>query len=115
MWQRRPSPTSISPNTGPAAGGTPVTITGTNFTGATAVRFGSTRPTSFTVNSATSITATSPAGSGTVDVTVTNSGGTSATSSADQFTYGHGGDHDRTVLVEKPVELWASGARSRRG
>ena len=37
--------------------------------------------------SATSITATAPAGTGTVDVTVTTPGGTSATSSADQFTY----------------------------
>jgi hypothetical protein len=40
------------------------------------------------VNSATSITATSPAGSqGTFDVTVTTAGGTSATSSADHFSY----------------------------
>jgi subtilisin family serine protease len=85
--ERSPSVTSISPNNGPAAGGTPMTITGNNFTGATAVRFGATAATSFTVNSATLITATSPAGSGTVDVTVTNSGGTSATSSADQFTF----------------------------
>ena len=80
-----PSVTSISPNNGPAAGGTPVTITGNNFTGVTAVRFGGAAATSFTVTSATSVTATSPAGSGTVDVTVTNSGGTS---SAGQFTYG---------------------------
>ena len=80
--------TSISPNSGPAAGATPVTITGNNFTGATAVRFGGTAATSFTVNSATSITATSPADSGTVDVTVTNSSGTSATSAVGQFTYG---------------------------
>src|ERR1700716_262292 len=83
-----PTVTSISPNSGPAAGGMPVTITGNNFTGATAVKFGGTAATSFTVNSATSIAATSPAGGGTVDVTVTNSGGTSAISSADQFTYG---------------------------
>ena len=66
-----------------------MTITGTNFTGrhggdSSAAR----RPPAFTVNSATSITATSPAGSaGTVDVTVTTPGGTSATSAADQFTY----------------------------
>src|SRR5436190_1533082 len=82
-----PSVTSISPNSGPAAGGTPVIITGINFIGVTAVRFGGAAATSFTVTSATSIAATSPAGSGTVDVTVTNSGGTSATSSADRFTY----------------------------
>jgi hypothetical protein len=81
--------TSVSPNSGPTTGGTSVTITGTNFTGATAVKFGSTAATSFVVNSATSITATSPAGVlGAVDITVTTSAGTSATSSADQFSYG---------------------------
>ena len=83
-----PKVTSVSPNSGPPSGGTPVTITGDNFIGATAVRFGGTNASSFTVNSATSIAATSPAGSGTVDVTVTNSGGTSATSTLDQFTFG---------------------------
>jgi hypothetical protein len=79
--------TKIEPNNGPLAGGTSVTITGTNFTGATAVKFGATNATSFTVNSATSITAVSPAGTGTVDVTVTTSEGTSAAGSADRFTY----------------------------
>ena len=65
-----------------------MTITGTNLTGATAVNFGANAATGHSVNSATSITATSPAGSaGTVDVTVTTPGGTSATSSADHFTY----------------------------
>jgi uncharacterized membrane protein len=39
------------------------------------------------VNSATSITAVSPKGKGTVDVTVTAPAGTSPTSAADQFTY----------------------------
>ncbi len=83
-----PSVTSVDPNTGSTAGGTAVTITGTNFTGATGVTFGATLATSFVVNSATSITATSPAeATGTVDVTVTTAGGTSATSSADQFSY----------------------------
>jgi hypothetical protein len=82
-----PTVTKIEPSSGPAAGGTSVTITGTNLSGATAVKFGATNATSFTVNSATSITAVSPAGTGTVDVTVTTPEGTSATSSADQFTY----------------------------
>jgi hypothetical protein len=83
-----PTVTSISPTAGPAAGGTSVTITGTNFTGVTAVTFGGTAAAGFTFNSATSITATSPAGAaGAVDVRVTTPGGTSATSAADQFTY----------------------------
>ncbi|CAB5690482.1 IPTL-CTERM protein sorting domain [Delftia tsuruhatensis] len=82
-----PTVTSISPNFGPQAGGTIVTITGTNLSGATAVTFGGTPATGYTVNSATQITATSPAGTGTVDVRVTTAGGTSAISGADQFSY----------------------------
>ncbi len=82
-----PTVTAVSPANGGTAGGTSVTITGTNLSGATAVKFGSTSATSFTVNSSTSITATAPAGAGTVNITVTTAGGTSATSTADQFTY----------------------------
>ncbi|WP_354133814.1 IPT/TIG domain-containing protein [Bradyrhizobium sp. S3.9.1] len=82
-----PTVTSISPTSGPQTGGTTVVITGTNFSGATAVTFGATAATGFAVNSATQITATSPAGTGTVDITVTTVGGTSATSAADRFTY----------------------------
>jgi hypothetical protein len=68
--------TSISPAQGPTAGGTAVTIIGTGFTGATGVVFGSVSA-AFTVVSSTQITATAPAGSGAVSVTVTTSGGTS--------------------------------------
>jgi hypothetical protein len=82
-----PTVTNVNPNTGPTSGGTSVTITGTNFFSVTAVSFGSNAAASFTVNSPTQITATSPAGVGTVDVTVTTAGGTSATSTADQFAY----------------------------
>ena len=82
-----PKVTGLSPTSGPTAGGTTVTITGTGFTGATTVNFGTTKATSFTVDSDTQITATSPAGTGVVDVTVVTPGGTSATSSADKFTY----------------------------
>ena len=81
-----PTISSISPTSGPTVGGTSVTINGTNFTGATAVSFGATAA-MFTVNSATQITASAPAGTGTVDIRVTTAGGTSATSAADQFTY----------------------------
>ena len=51
-----PTITSFTP--GSAGTGIPVTITGTNFTGATAVSFGGVNAQSFVVNSATSITAT---------------------------------------------------------
>ncbi|MEA2315780.1 MAG: hypothetical protein QOI03_2472, partial [Solirubrobacteraceae bacterium] len=44
-----PAVTGISPSSGPAAGGTSVSITGTSFTGATAVRFGSAAASNFTV------------------------------------------------------------------
>lgn len=53
--------TAITPNTGPQTGGTPVTITGTGFTGATAVTFDGSTGTTFTVVSDTQITVTSPA------------------------------------------------------
>jgi alpha-tubulin suppressor-like RCC1 family protein len=89
-----PTVTAVSPAEGAQAGGTSVSISGTEFTGTTAVKFGSTEAKSFKVNSDSSITATSPAGTGTVDVTVTNAVGTSATSSADQFTYVHVASED---------------------
>ncbi|MGO4649772.1 beta strand repeat-containing protein, partial [Nocardia sp. 2YAB30] len=72
-----PTLTTVVPNVGPASGGTTVIITGTGLTGAAAVNFGGTPATSFTVNSATQITAVAPAGTGTVQLTVTTSGGTS--------------------------------------
>ena len=82
-----PNVTSVNPTQGSTAGGTTVTITGTNLTGATAVKFGAANATSFNVESATEIIATSPPGSGAVDVTATTAGGTTTTSSADHFTY----------------------------
>jgi hypothetical protein len=83
-----PAVTSVSPSSGPTTGGTSVTITGTALTGATSVKFGSTAATAITVNSDTSITATSPPGqAGAADVTVTTAGGTSTTHPGDQYTY----------------------------
>ncbi len=49
---------AVSPNAGPTTGGTVVTITGTGLLNATSVAFGATAASSFTVNSDTSITAT---------------------------------------------------------
>jgi hypothetical protein len=79
--------THVSPSSGPAAGGTTVTITGSGFSGATVVDFGSIPATIGSV-SATSIVATAPASAGaTINVTVTASLGRSPVTSADQYTY----------------------------
>jgi hypothetical protein len=85
-----PAVALVSPSAGDPGGGTTVTITGSGFTNATAVKFGTLLATLFTVSSDTSIVALSPAGPvGTsVDVTVSTAAGTSATNSADQFTWG---------------------------
>jgi hypothetical protein len=82
-----PSVTAVSPVAGLEAGGTAVTITGTGFTGATAVRFKTVAATHYTVDSSSEITAESPAGKGKVDIVVSTASGTSTTSTADQFSY----------------------------
>jgi len=86
--QSAPTVSYISPTSGPTVGGTGVTITGSNLTGSTEVDFGINTAINVSVVSATEITCTSPAEvAGTVDVTVTTPGGTSATSASDKFTY----------------------------
>src|SRR6266513_2780163 len=78
-----PTISSFTPGSGPV--GTSVTISGTNFTGASAVLFNGTSA-SFTVNSATAITTTVPAGATSGPISVTTPGGTA--SSAASFTVG---------------------------
>jgi hypothetical protein len=82
-----PSVTSISPAVGPAIGGTSVTIIGSNFTTSSTVQFAANHAANFMFISSIQLSAFSPPGCGTVDVTVTNDVATSATSAADQFTY----------------------------
>ncbi len=62
----------VAPAFGPLAGGTSVTLTGTGFTGATEVRFGTVTGTALQGGSDTSLTVTAPAGSagGAVDLTI---------------------------------------------
>jgi len=74
-----PTVSSFSPTSGPV--GTGVTVTGTNFTGTTAVAFNGTAAT-FTVTNATTIATTVPSGatSGTIKVTTAAGSGTSSTS-----------------------------------
>ena len=72
-----PTLTSAAPNSGSTAGATSVVLTGTNLTGATAVSFGGTAASSFIVNNASTITATTPShAAGAVNVVVTTPGGT---------------------------------------
>jgi hypothetical protein len=77
-----PTVTSVTPSTGPSAGGNTVTITGTGFTGATSVTFGGVAATSFTVVNDTTITSVVPSGSaGAVSVIVTTAVGSNAANS----------------------------------
>lgn len=87
--QPAPAITSIAPASGSIAGGTVVTITGTNLATTSAVKFGSTPATGFTAESDTQITATAPPSTapGNVDVTATTLAGSSATTKGDLFTY----------------------------
>ncbi|MFB6397934.1 IPT/TIG domain-containing protein [Polymorphospora sp. 2-325] len=83
-----PVVTSVSPSSGPVAGGTTVTITGTDLEDATEVTFGPGRRATDLVCTATSCSVTAPAGpAGTVHVQVISPTGTSATNDADRYTY----------------------------
>ena len=82
-----PTVTSVTPTTGPLAGGTAITITGTGFTTGATVTLGGTAATAVTVTSATTITATTPARTaGAVTLTVTNPD-TQSASLTTAFTY----------------------------
>lgn len=70
-----PDVSAVTPASGTTAGGTSVTISGTNLANATSVTIGGTAAT-VTANTATSITATTPAGTaGAADIVVTNGNG----------------------------------------
>ena len=75
-----PAISVFTPAVGPA--GTSVLITGSNFTGISAVRFNGIDAASFTVNSPTSITAIVPAAATTGTVAVVGTGGTTTTSAS---------------------------------
>ncbi|MCC6388181.1 MAG: IPT/TIG domain-containing protein [Dehalococcoidia bacterium] len=102
-----PTVVSVSPSSGPVAGGTTVTITGTNFvSGATSVSFGGAAGTSVTVSNSTSLTVVSPAhAGGQVDVVVTVGGFSSATSALSKFTY-TGGTLTYTLSFRWTLIVW---------
>lgn len=84
-----PTVSEISPRIGPLTGGTTVVIDGSGLGEATEIDFGTTPAISFSVSSATSITAVAPpqAAAGPVDVTVKTPQGTSPDSEGDGFSY----------------------------
>jgi hypothetical protein len=90
-YQSAPSPLmpyvyTVSPSSGPQAGGTTVTITGANFVNIITVKFGGVVA-AFTIDNPQQITATSPAYAvtGLVDVSVFSTYGTATSHGA--FTY----------------------------
>jgi hypothetical protein len=114
-----PVVSGISPSSGSEAGGTEVQISGSGFAGASEVRFGSAPATGFSVNSPDTIIAVAPAGTGSVDVTVTTPGGSSQVGAADLFTYGpsvsltstpNPSVHGQKVTFSAKVEPQAGGA-----
>jgi hypothetical protein len=87
--QPTPSLAAIAPATGSITGGTAVTIVGSDFESVSAVKFGNSPSTGFTVDSTSKITAVAPpaAAPGEVDISVTTAGGTTASGPADKFKY----------------------------
>ncbi|MFM6848022.1 MAG: IPT/TIG domain-containing protein [Terrabacter sp.] len=88
-YEAVPTITSLAPVTGPPAGGTVVTLTGTGLGRASAVTFGGSKATSVVRVSATTLRATTPPhASGPVDVRVTTPGGVSAVGNGARYAYG---------------------------
>lgn len=83
-----PEIVAITPNFGSVTGGTVLTITGQNFLNASAVEFGTT-PASFSVDSDTEITVTTPRvlRPGKVDVSITTIAGENANTRFDDYVY----------------------------
>ena len=113
-----PSISAIAPTQGQT--GTTVNLTGTNFIGATAVKFNGVNASSFTVNSATSISAVVPFNttSGNITVETPNGTATGANFTVDTTNYlinpttdgGFEGTHGWTVVNTSNVNKWVIGS-----
>ena len=82
-----PAVASISPATGPLPGGVQVTLTGSGFTKATQVTFGTTAGLNLKIVSDSTLTVFTTAGTGAVDVRVSTPAGQSPVVDADRFTF----------------------------
>ena len=84
-----PEVASITPSFGPVTGGSVLTISGKYFSNASAVKFGSTPAASFTVDSDTEITVTTPRvlRPGKVDLSITTVAGDNANTRFDDYVY----------------------------
>lgn len=97
-----PTVTSISPNSGTTAGGTSVTISGTNFQSGVTVSIGGVLATSVVLNNSLSLTCkTGTNTAGAKNVVVTNPDGQSGTL-VDGFTYVAPGNPNPTVISVSP-------------
>ncbi|HYG95979.1 MAG TPA: IPT/TIG domain-containing protein [Solirubrobacterales bacterium] len=107
-----PEIASITPSFGSVTGGTVLTITGKNFTGASSVSFGTTPAAGFSVNSDTEITVTTPPSlrPGKADISVTTFAGENVDTRFDDYVY-------RACVVpavkNKPLKRAKSLVRSR--
>jgi hypothetical protein len=98
LYTPAPRVDSFTPAAGPGTGGTSVIITGLGFThDVRSVLFGSTPAASFTVNAYGQLAAATPAGSGSVKISVINDGGEA--SSAGTFAYQSGSAPPPTLPV----------------
>ena len=82
-----PVVTALTPDSGPAAGASAVSISGSGFTAGAQVTFAGRPAAAVQVLSGSSLTALSPPGSGTVEVRVVDSNGLSPASPHDWFAY----------------------------
>jgi len=85
-WYSLPTLAAVSPSSGPTAGGTFITVSGTNLAGTTSVTVGGAAATNVQVVNATTVTAVTPAGTASAkDVSVTTPSGTATLPNS--FTY----------------------------
>jgi hypothetical protein len=107
-----PSITSVSPSSGPEAGGNLVKIFGTGLSSTFGMTFGNLQAVQITNVSATEVDVVAPAGAGDgpVSITVSGPGGTSVPTSAATYTYGSQPNHSTSTSLSSSANPSAYGA-----